>query len=258
MSADCLGLHDLTPVDLATVVEAAELRRRVDRKYVVPVTDATRLVDALRPSHCVLQIGGRRTSSYRSLYFDTEDLRSCRDHLQGRRLRWKARSRLYVEDRLCRFEVKLKGSRGDTVKHSFDLPAERYGQFGESEHAFVANLVSQVPELRGVLEVGYTRATLVDLEAGTRLTIDHAVVGRPAGSVGSTLRSGQVSFVDDVVVVETKGTTRLAEADRALHQMGHRPRALSKYAASAALLSEHLPDNDVRRLLGRAVRLQLA
>ena len=258
MSADHLGLHELTPVDLSTVVEAAALRRRVDRKYVVPVTDAARLLADLRPTHRVLQIGERRTSSYRSLYFDTADLRSCRDHLQGRRLRWKARSRLYVEDRLCRLEVKLKGSRGDTVKHSLDLPAERYGHFGQLEHAFVAGLVAHVPELRGVLEVAYTRATLADLQAGTRLTIDHAVVGRPSDSIGSPLRPGAVTFVDDVVVVETKGTTRLAEADRALHRMGHRPRALSKYAASAALLSEHLPDNDVRRLLGRSVRLQLA
>lgn len=106
--AERLRLAQLAPVDLATVMAVAPLARRVDRKYLVPAPDAARLVAALAGTHRVLRIGGRRSTTYRSTYLDTDDLLLCRAHLQGRRLRWKARSRLYVEDGLCRFEVKVR------------------------------------------------------------------------------------------------------------------------------------------------------
>ena len=255
-----LPLHDLAAVDLATVLRVAPLARRVDRKYLVPVEDAARLVRSLAGSHHALEIDGRRSTTYRSTYFDTGDLRLCRDHLQGRRRRWKARSRLYVEDGLCRFEVKVKGARDETVKHSVDLDAAAYGRLGPEEHAFVARVVgARLPALallRPVLEVRYSRATLVDLADGSRLTIDHGVVGRPTRSAGSCpaiLRPGTVAVDDDRVIVETKTGARAGAGDRLLMEMGHRPLPLSKYATSAALLADDVPDNLVRRLVGRGV-----
>ncbi|HWJ80693.1 MAG TPA: polyphosphate polymerase domain-containing protein [Nocardioides sp.] len=257
--ADLLPLDDLEPVDLAAVLQAAELARRVDRKYLVPASDAAELVGALAPSHRVLQIGGRRSTTYRSTYLDTDDLRLCRDHLQGRRLRWKARSRLYVEDRLCRFEVKVKGARGETVKHVIETDPESYGGYGERERGFVEGVVGSSlrtahADLKPVLEVGYSRATLVDLDGGTRLTVDHGVAGRPTGT-GPVWRTGTVAFDHDRVIVETKGESRPGPADRMLAELGHRPLSLSKYATAAALLGEGVADNAVRWLVGRGVRL---
>jgi hypothetical protein len=255
-----LPLADLAPVDLATVLHVAPLTRRVDRKYLVPAEDAARLVRGLSGSHHSLEIDGRRSTSYRSTYFDTGDLRLCRDHLQGRRLRWKARSRLYVEDSLCRFEVKVKGARDETVKHFLDLDASAYGLLGPEERAFIADVLGEhhpaVAHLQSVLEVRYSRATLVDLVDGSRLTIDHGVVGSPtlSGRSRSTgLRPGAVSFDRDHVIVETKTGARPGAGDRLLAAMGHRPLSLSKYATSAALLADDVPDNLVRRLVGRGV-----
>jgi hypothetical protein len=254
LSADVLGLAALEPVSLPDVVAAASLQHRVDRKYLVPLEIAEALVDAVSVGHRVLEIDERRTTTYRSTYVDTADLRSCRDHLQGRRRRWKARSRLYVEDGLCRFEVKVRGGRGDTVKHAVELPAAAYGGYAELQRDFVADVLGTAPELLPVLEVGYTRATLADLDAGTRLTIDLGVTGRAVPGGPQRLTPGEVAFTEDSVIVETKGTARLAAADRVLFALGYRPRPLSKYATSVAFLSD-LPDNDVRRLAGRHVRL---
>lgn len=255
-----LPLTDLPAVDLATVLRVAALARRVDRKYLVPAEDAARLVRDLAGSHHSLEIGGRRATSYRSTYFDTGDLRLCRDHLQGRRLRWKARSRLYVEDSLCRFEVKVKGARDETVKHFVDLDASAYGRLGSQERAFLADVLGErLPapvQLRPVLEVRYSRATLVDLLDGSRLTIDHGVVGRPTLSGhphSAGLRPGAVAFDRDHVIVETKTGARPGAGDRLLGAMGHRPLSLSKYVTSAALLADDVPDNLVRRLVGRGV-----
>ncbi len=255
--AERLLLAELAPVDLPTVMTVAPLARRVDRKYLVPTDDAARLVAALAESHRVLQIRGRRETTYRSTYLDTDDLLLCRAHLQGRRLRWKARSRLYVEDAVCRFEVKVRGARGETVKHAVDLAPDAYGRCGAVERAFIADALGErhaaVGDLRPVLEIGYTRATLVDLGEGSRLTIDHGVLGRPTLTGAPVLGAGAVSIDRDRVVIETKSGLRPGLGDRLLGEMGHRPLALSKYATSAALLADEVPDNSVRRLVGRGV-----
>ncbi|WP_230854391.1 VTC domain-containing protein [Arthrobacter terrae] len=64
-----------------------------------------------------LEIGPRRVFEYESVYFDTPELEQFRAHRQGRRRRYKVRTRTYVDSGLCMFEVKFKGQRGQTVKH---------------------------------------------------------------------------------------------------------------------------------------------
>lgn len=261
-----LGLEAVPPVGLEALVAAAGLQQRVDRKYLVPREVARDLVAGLAASHHVLEVAGRRTTQYRSTYLDGPDLRCCRDHVQRRRLRWKARSRLYVEDRLCRFEVKVRNGRGDTVKHVLDVDPRRYGSLGGTERAFLAAALgparTRPPEdLAPTLEVTYQRATLVDLVAGTRVTLDAGVVatalardpgaGVSAGGIGR----GSVRLDPAYVVVETKGGRLPAEPDRLLRSLGHRPRSLSKYAASVALLTDSVPDNDVRALRSRQLHV---
>ena len=65
----------------------------------------------------MLDIDGRRVFGYESTYFDTPDCEQYRAHRQGRRRRYKVRSRSYVDTGLSMFEVKTKGLRGATVKH---------------------------------------------------------------------------------------------------------------------------------------------
>lgn len=258
--SDDLGLGTLDRVDLSTLVERAGLSRRVDRKYIIPRAGAVELVRRLAGSHRVLDIDGRHATSYRSVYLDTEDLRSGRDHVQGRRLRWKARTRLYVEDDLCRVEVKVKSGRGDTVKTSMDTFSTRHGRYEDAEEVFVAGVLGAhgldtvAQRLRPTVEVTYQRVTLADLGAGTRVTVDSGVTGTPVTRPGQDL-DGVLALHDDFVIVETKGHARAATADRVLLGLGHRPMSFSKYAASAAVLSPHLSDHQVRRLLGRELHL---
>lgn len=247
MTADRLGVAALTPVGLQDVVESAALMRRVDRKYLVPLDTARTVVAALAGSHQVLDIGGRRTTGYLSTYFDSADLVCCRDHLQGRRLRWKVRRRTYVEDSLQRFEIKVKAGRGDTVKHSIDVRDCPGTGFTDDESRLLGEVLGTMPSLRPTLEVAYTRATLADLASGTRVTVDLEVTGRSLPP-STALAPGSVGLHASVALVETKGSAGLAEADRLLLRLGHRPRPLSKYVSCAALLSDRLPRNDLHAL----------
>ena len=110
-----LDLGRRLPNTLAEVLAEAPATVRVDRKYLVPLDVAQAFVDVLPPEFRALEIAGRRATSYSSTYFDTPDFRACREHIQQRRRRWKFCSRLYVEDRYCRLEVKARDGSGITV-----------------------------------------------------------------------------------------------------------------------------------------------
>lgn len=244
--ADELGLETLRGATLAEVDAAAALQHRVDRKYLVPLDRARRLIACLADSHHVLDLGRRRTTSYLSTYFDTPELGAWRAHVQGRRRRWKVRTRLYAEDGLCRVEVKTKDGRGATVKHALKVPAAEYGELTTEGARFVdamldgAGIPVAAEELSASAEVRYVRAALADLDHGSRVTLDGTL---------SCHRDDRTAALDPGhVLIETKGGTQPASADRLLLGMGVRPVSLSKYIVGQSLLTPGLPDNDVRRL----------
>lgn len=245
LAAD-LGLSALRGATLAEVDAAAALQHRTDRKYLVPLDRARDLVARLADSHHVLDLAGRRTTGYLSTYFDTEQLGAWRAHVQGRRRRWKVRTRLYAEDGLCRVEVKTKDGRGATVKHALRIPHHAYGRLDGAAAGFVDGVLraADIPVTTAALspaaEIRYVRAALADLDHGTRVTLDGALTCHH-GDRTAALDPGHV-------LVETKGGTRPAPADRLLLRLGARPVSLSKYVVGRSLLTPGLPDNDVRRL----------
>lgn len=252
---DALALSELESASLAEVVDRAALLHRVDRKYLVSVDTARCLVRELADSHAVLQIDDRRSTTYRSTYFDTPTYASSRAHVQRRRLRWKVRSRLYVEDQLCRIEVKTKNGRGVTIKTVGPSSADRYAQLAGTEHEFVQNVLAarhpdvNVDALVPSAEVTYVRASLADLDAGTRVTLDWKLLATVAG--------GDAWVDEDYVLVETKGGPVPARADRILARLGARPRAFSKYVAATSLIRPDIADNDLRHLRGTSLHFQL-
>ena len=113
----------VAPISLKELNALAELQTRVDRKYFVSAGVFRQLIAQLADEMQVLEIDGRRTFGYESVYFDTPDLTTYRAHLQRRRQRFKARTRTYTDSGLCMFEVKLSGARGETVKERVPHPA---------------------------------------------------------------------------------------------------------------------------------------
>jgi hypothetical protein len=245
-----LGLGRLRTVDLDTLVAQAALTERTDQKYIVPVSTARDLISAIADTYRVLRIDGRRHTTYQTLYFDTVDLRSVQSHIQRRRRRWKVRSRLYVEDDLCRIEVKTKDNSGATIKVMGESDPSRFGTLVDEDREFVerhlagyadADAAALVPSA----EIDYTRATLADLDAGTRMTIDWNL---------STRTHMGASWLDaDHVLIETKGPDTTSRADEVLSELRVRPQRFSKYVASAATTTPRIPDNDYRRLLTRGI-----
>ena len=106
------ALEGRPPVELAELMAVAELTTRVDQKYLVPTELLTDLMARLPEQLAVLDIDGRRVFDYESVYFDTEAFALYHQHIQGRRKRFKARTRTYRDSGEMMFEVKLKGAAG--------------------------------------------------------------------------------------------------------------------------------------------------
>lgn len=238
------------PMTLEELERNSALRERVDRKYIVRwgtfETFAERLVD----SHRVLEVDGLRIFTYDTTYFDTGSLRSYRDHVMQRRKRFKARSRRYVESGSCQFEVKLKGPRGETIKHRLARVGEQHGALDPLAGEFLQAALTQqygeteVEPLGPTLHTNYRRMTLVATEGGQKLTCDFDL--RVLATSG---RGG--SLIPRHVIVESKAERAGGEFDHLLHSLGARPVSCSKYCLGIAMTHDEVKANAFRSLLQR-------
>lgn len=235
------GLDALQGVDLATVVGATDLQRRFDRKYVIESSALPRLLGGLRRDIRVLEIEGRRSSSYTSVYFDTPELRTYHDHLKRRRRRFKIRTRHYGDPARVMLELKCKGRRGQTVKHRWPHPGSAPDRLGPQAEALISRALDEEYGLtvpRGLAPAAvtrYERVTLVNLDAAERITID---LGLSIAVDGRHVRLGAGH-----VVVETKAARWRGSATAALTALRLRPERMSKYCVGIAASHETIRGN---------------
>jgi VTC domain len=234
-------------VDLAQLLAVAALTTRVDQKYLVPTQLLPDLLGRLPDRLAVLSIDDRRLFDYESVYFDTECFELYHQHVQGRRKRYKARTRTYRDTGEVMLEVKLKGHRGETVKERLPYDAPGADELTGEGLAFLHSVVDEaygltVPDLGPRLTTAYRRSTLADLELNSRVTIDLDL----RWSDGETCCAAS-----DLALVETKSGSGVGPVDRVLGGMGIRPVRMSKYCIGVALLHPQMPANKWNRLLVR-------
>ncbi|MBD0330349.1 MAG: polyphosphate polymerase domain-containing protein [Thermoleophilia bacterium] len=229
----------------------AALGARTDRKYVVGPLVFERLVEELSDDHFALEVGGRRAFRYETVYFDTPALLTYHQHHQGRRKRFKCRTRLYADSAACAFEVKLRDGRDRTAKRKLPIDPARHGRLGEEVLAFLdaalreAYGASAPPGLAPTLLTSFTRLTLAHETAPERLTCDVAL----AFAAGD---EGRYEIAPGMLLVETKTPNGNGTADRVLRRLGARPvGACSKYCLGVALARPDVRRNRFSRLLRR-------
>lgn len=232
-----------TPVSLEKVMEVAGLQTRMEKKYLLTPEEFVALSAQMEDLR-VLQIDGRRLFGYESAYFDSPDLELFRAHRQGRRQRYKVRTRTYLDSGESLFEVKLKGGRDQTVKLRIPYEFEDRNHVTDVahdflEHALLDNYETRPPELVQSLTTRYSRATFVDVEDRARLTCDIDL---------ACTADGATQPGPDLILVESK-STGTSRADDALARLGIRPVSVSKYCIGIALTNPELPANKWNRML---------
>lgn len=231
------------PISLTAINERAALQTRAENKYFVPWQVFVEFADELSTTHTALEIKGKRVFLYDTYYFDTPELDSYNGHLQGRRKRFKCRSRIYVDSALCVFELKLKGGRGETIKHRINYTQTENKQVNSDAMTFLQEQLSAAYEMDAptslvpMLRTYYYRVTLAAKDTDERMTCDFNVV------LGDGERwHGEMD--SNYSLVEVKSGNGRSSSDLLLWKMGLRPTGSSKYCLGMNLMR---PDLHVNR-----------
>jgi len=192
-----LPIDTLRPISLTDLGNTASLLTRKDRKYLVPMSVARLLVE--QDGMQILEIDGRRTFHYESVYFDTPERVSYLAAAHKRRRRFKVRTRSYLDSGLCSLEVKTRERRGLTEKHRLPYAVARRAHLNSEALEFIEGFDTIAPlsrQLEPVLTTRYERTTLLETDSTSRITIDtNLQCQTPDGSSVS---------LPEMAVVETK------------------------------------------------------
>jgi hypothetical protein len=250
-AVDVAGLADVfEPIALDQLDARASLQTRNDNKYLVTRDEFAAFLDELGDAYLALEIDGRRCFTYDSVYFDAEGLVAYRAHVQRRRRRFKVRTRRYVDSGLCALEVKLKGGRGETIKHKLAWDEALHGILAIPGREFLDHTLREAYGLEldeafaPALQTSYRRLTLVHRERDERVTCDLGL------AVAGERLAGRMR--PELVLVESKSERGRGIADMALRGVGARPVKVSKYCLGIALTRPEVTSNDFRRTLARA------
>ena len=249
--ADLVG--ELDAISLDELEESAALRERVDTKYVIPREELGSAIARLNGSHRVLEIDGRRSFDYESVYFDTPGLLCFEDHVSERRPRFKTRTRFYRETRACFLEVKVKDAEDRTTKKVLERDPADHGRLTDGGLEFIHESLTELTDEAPPIDLGptlgtrYRRITLAARDGAGRVSLDFDVRLR-------AMDNRRVALQDDLALVETKSEQGGGPFDEALVAAGCEPTSVSKYRLGVGLLLADDPEQaggePVRRCFG--------
>ncbi|MCC5961615.1 MAG: VTC domain-containing protein [Rhodobacteraceae bacterium] len=231
----------------ATLDECSTLpTSRFDSKFVAQVSALGALVQTLHASSSggqswrVLEVEHHRIVQYQTAYFDTPCLQLYRDHLQGRRRRFKIRTRRYSTGAHV-LEIKLKGICGKTEKlRRTRANGARRMVLDHAEHDWLLDsLQTQFAypaplELSPSAQTFYRRICLVGPD-DDRLTIDLDFAVAQGCNSPQGAADQQIAVNPDLAIVESKSSRMRTDLDRQLRQIARHPDQLSKYAIALAM-----------------------
>ena len=164
-------LKTFEPISLKEM-DRVKLLNRVDTKYVFDIATLIKVLPEISNHYYVLEIDGKRTNSYQTLYYDTKDLDSYTQHQNGKLNRTKIRFRKYIESNLNYLEIKFKNNKERTIKKRIKI-ADIETTLSSISSAFIKeNSVLEAETLIASLWNSFTRITLTHKTINERLTID--------------------------------------------------------------------------------------
>lgn len=238
--AELLGSFD--PISLKEM-DAVQLMRRVDTKFIIPSNLLPELLEKARTHYRVVEIDNRRILPYSSVYFDTADAKMYTVHHNGKLNRYKVRMRSYMSSGLSFLEIKDKNNKGITHKNRIPVKLESFNRLllDEAENEFLERNTcykagSIVPQLQNYFQ----RITLVDKSNTERVTIDLSITFR-------LLSDGNTTDIDGLVIIEMKQDAASKSYFRDyLNERKIRPGSMSKYCLGMSLINPHVKNNSFK------------
>jgi len=216
-----------------------KLMKRTETKYVFDAGRLPEVLGDLAGMYRVLEIDGVRMSPYKTIYFDTEDLKFYTEHHNGKLNRQKVRIRTYVNSASSFIEVKTKNNKGRMVKKRVKTE-DSTSTLSENAMEFISKHVDVDANAISVsLWNGYKRITLVDLVSEERVTIDLDL------EFDSNGKKAQIQEVIIAEVKQKKYNVNSAFIQR-MRNLRIRPMRMSKYCIGSVLLKDWIKSNQFK------------
>jgi hypothetical protein len=233
------AINNLKGISLEKL-DAVKLLNRVDTKFAFKANFLADILNQLIESYFILEIEGTREFHYKTLYFDTPQLKYYHEHHRGKLNRIKVRHRTYVESKLGYFEIKFKNNKGRTIKKRL---LNNDVSFKNNEvAAFFQNVVNINPiNLKPQIWINYTRLTLVNTAFNERITID-------LNLVFSTNKEVFAPF-ESLVIAEVKQDKKTLSSDFLSLMKKYRIKegAISKYCLGLATINNTIKKNNFKQ-----------
>jgi hypothetical protein len=221
-SFDRVGLEEINSVTFMS---------RIDTKYLFSVSKLPSLLKNVRSIYKVLEIEGQREFNYKTVYFDTPELHFYNQHVTGKLNRDKVRIRKYENNGLTFLEVKHKSNKGRTLKTRLEKEEGDMNHVAQSRE-FLEELISaNAITLKAMINTGFTRVTLVNLNETERITIDFNITWN--NMKGDSIN---VPFLA-IAEIKSDKSTSMSLFFHELKKLGIRSTGFSKYAVGMALLN---------------------
>ncbi len=222
----------MAPIGLDDM-KAVRLMNRVDQKYMASSDVLEVLLGRIADDYYVQHIEGNPLAPYRTLYFDTDDLRMYTMHHNQKLNRQKLRVRTYRSTDTTFFEIKNKDNKKKTRKVRIPVDVCMFDKVLEIPEVveFVdENTPYPVATLHPCLENRFERITLVDKGMKERVTIDHNICFHNRAT-------GIDADISRLLVIEVKHEvgSPMSEIEKSLHELHVLPRRMSKYCIGTAL-----------------------
>lgn len=242
-------LETFNTISLVEMDQVA-LMNRTDTKYVFSVETLVEVLDELKEHYYTLEIGGKRTANYRTLYFDTKDNKLFIAHQNGKLNRYKIRVREYVDSCLSFLEIKFKSNKGRTIKKRIPLESFETELSSESRAFIDSNSNLDAYHLEPMLWNFFNRITLVSKRNKERLTIDIDL---------SFQKQDLKKELNFLVIAEVKREgNSFSDFMRIIKEKHIRPTGMSKYCIGSILSNKTLKYNNFKSKLLEIKKLEYA
>ena len=228
-------LGKFAPITLKEM-ESVKLMNRTDTKYMFNLSQLTQILEKCIDSYKVVHINGSCTSTYQTLYYDTNNFELYHKHHSGKLNRYKIRIRTYKESKISFLEVKFKDNKGRTKKERISYADSG---FNDTAAAFIESVTPyKASDLVPSVEILYTRITLVNRNYPERITID----------LGLTLKKGNVTKAfDTLVIAEVKQDKNVPSVfSHLMKEMRIKEGSMSKYCIGVSNLVETVKANNFK------------
>jgi hypothetical protein len=165
------SLNDFQTLSLDEL-DKVKLLDRQDTKFVFNQIQLPQILKEIKPFYRILEIKNSSVFRYDNTYFDTSDFLFYNQHHNENRKRFKVRLRKYSSNSKPFFEIKIKNNKNRTAKKRL-LVDGMNACLGEEEKNLVSGTINlPANELAPILNMQFSRITLVDKSFSERLTID--------------------------------------------------------------------------------------